>query len=43
MSASVLIKHKAAYSCSERTAKRSWGMKWLEGVDAENMAFSRNP
>ena len=21
----------------------SWEMKWLEGVDAENMAFSWNP
>ena len=23
--------------------QRSWEMKWLEGVDAENMAFSWNP
>jgi hypothetical protein len=43
MSAQAFIKLNGCLFMLKNNSQRSSGMKGLEGVDAENMAFSWNP
>jgi hypothetical protein len=43
MSAQAFIKPNGCLFMLRKTSQRSWGKKWLEGVDAENMAFPQKP
>jgi len=43
MSVLPLIRRAACLFMLRKTSQRSWGMKWLEGVDAESRYFHKNP